>query len=97
MEPLSRLRHEVLGNPVRLGVMLYLLSRRRATFSEIQKVLELTPGNLDSHLKVLERAGMVKVGKVIADRPRTVVEITEKGVDETRDYVRRLKEALEGL
>ncbi|AIY91156.1 transcriptional regulator [Geoglobus acetivorans] len=97
MEPLSGLRHEILGNPVRLGIMLYLLSRGRAAFSEIQRVLELTPGNLDSHLKTLEKAGMIGIKKVIADRPRTVVEITEKGVDETWEYVRKLKDALEGL
>ncbi len=94
MEPYRALKHEVLGNPVRLGIMLYLLSRGRAVFSEIQKVLDLTPGNLDSHLKTLEKAGMVSIRKVIAGRPRTAVEITEKGVDEVREYVDRLKEVL---
>ena len=94
MEPYRALKHEVLGNPVRLGIMLYLLSRGRAVFSEIQKVLDLTPGNLDSHLKTLEKAGMVRIRKVIAGRPRTAVEITEKGVDEVREYVDRLKEVL---
>ena len=77
--------------------MLYLLSRGRAAFSEIQRVLELTPGNLDSHLKTLEKAGMIGIKKVIAGRPRTVVEITEKGVDEAWEYVRKLKDVLEGL
>ncbi len=94
MEPYRALKHEVLGNPVRLGIMLYLLSRGRAVFSEIQKVLDLTPGNLDSHLKTLEKAGMVRIRKVIAGRPRTAVEITEKGVDAVREYVDRLKEVL---
>ena len=94
MGPYRALKHEVLGNPVRLGIMLYLLSRDRAVFSEIQKVLDLTPGNLDSHLKTLEKAGMVRIRKVIAGRPRTAVEITEKGVDEVREYVDRLKEVL---
>lgn len=94
MEPYRALKHEVLGNPVRLGIMLYLLSRGRAVFSEIQKVLDLTPGNLDSHLKTLEKAGMVRIRKVIAGRPRTAVEITEKGVDEVREYVDRLKDVL---
>ena len=94
MRPYRALKHEVLGNPVRLGIMLYLLSRGRAVFSEIQKVLDLTPGNLDSHLKTLEKAGMVRIRKVIAGRPRTAVEITEKGVDEVREYVDRLKDVL---
>ena len=60
-------------------------------FKDLQQVLELTPGNLDSHLKTLENGGMINIRKVIADRPRTVVELTEKGFEETRKYLNDLK------
>jgi len=63
--------------------------------------LEITPGNLDSHLKTLEREGFVKVKKVIADRPRTLIIITEKGAEETKKYLGKylgsLKEILNGI
>ncbi|MBP1911554.1 DNA-binding MarR family transcriptional regulator [Thermococcus stetteri] len=55
----------------------------------------LPPGNLDSHLKALEKEGYVKVYKVIADRPRTAVKITERGARDTGRYLRALKRALE--
>lgn len=97
MESLKGLRDSVLGNPIRLGIMIYLLPRRRALFKELQGVLELTPGNLDSHLKTLERAGYIREMKVFADRPRTMVEITEKGAEETGKYIRRLKGILESF
>ena len=86
-------KHSVLGNSVRLGIMLYLLPRRRALFKDLQSVLELTPGNLDSHLKFLKRHGYVEIRKVIADRPRTAVRITDKGASETLKYIELLKEA----
>ncbi len=88
-------KNHVLGNPIRLGIMLYLLPRGRALFIDIQKVLELTPGNLDSHLRTLQKSGYVEIRKVIRDRPRTAVYITELGEKETESYVRKLREALE--
>ncbi len=89
------IKNNILGNPIRLGIMLYLLPRNRALFIEIQKVLEITPGNLDSHLKTLERNGYVKLKKVIRDRPRTMVYLTTQGAEETRKYVSELKKILE--
>ncbi|WP_457742226.1 transcriptional regulator [Thermococcus sp.] len=95
MESLRELsRNHVLGNPIRLGVMLYLLPRERVLFKELLDVLGTTPGNLDSHLRSLEKAGYVEIYKVIADRPRTAVRITEKGAEETGKYLRTLKEIL---
>jgi len=98
MEQLRELtKNHVLGNPVRLGIMLYLLPRGKALFKELLQVLEVTPGNLDSHLRTLEKAGYVKLYKVFADRPRTAVRITEKGAEETGRYLKALKEVLNGL
>jgi len=98
MESLRELtKNHVLGNPIRLGIMLYLLPRGRALFKELLEVLEVTPGNLDSHLKTLERAGYVRIYKVFADRPRTAVRITERGAEETGKYLRALREVLNAL
>ncbi len=96
MEPLRELtKKHPLGNPTRLAVMLYLLPRGRVLFKDLLSVLRVTPGNLDSHLKALERAGYVRVYKVFADRPRTAVEITDEGAEKTGEYLRALKTVLE--
>ncbi len=90
-------KNHVLGNPIRLAIMLYLLPRGKVLFRDLLKVLEITPGNLDSHLKALQKAGYIEVFKVIADRPRTAVRITEKGAEETGNYMKNLREALNGF
>ncbi|BAD86015.1 predicted transcription regulator, ArsR family [Thermococcus kodakarensis KOD1] len=98
MEALRELSsNNVLGNPIRLAIMLYLLPRERALFRDLLEVLEVTPGNLDSHLKTLEREGYVEVFKIIADRPRTAVKITDRGAEETGKYLKALKKALEEI
>ncbi len=98
MESLRELaKNHILGNPTRLAIMLYLLPRDRVLFKDLLGVLELTPGNLDSHLRALQTAGYVEVYKVIADRPRTAVRITEKGAEETGKYLRTLKGTLSSL
>ena len=98
MEALKGLtKNHTLGNPTRLGIMLYLLPREKALFRDLQRILELTPGNLDSHLKALEREGYVEVFKVIADRPRTAIRITDKGARETLNYLKVLKQVIDGI
>lgn len=88
------IRNRVLGNPIRLGIMIYILPRNKALFKELLQVLDITPGNLDSHLKTLSKAGYVEIGRVFADRPRTIIKITDKGAKEAGEYLRKLKNLL---
>ncbi len=98
MHPLGEVMgNHVLGNPVRLGIMLYLLPRGKVLFIELQRVLDLTPGNLDSHLRTLEKNGYIKMKKIIHDRPRTAIFITSTGIVETRRYVHALRNLLDSV
>jgi DNA-binding MarR family transcriptional regulator len=84
-----------LSHPVRLGIMILLKRKNRMIFSEIQRVLKLTSGNLNSHLNHLERDGYVSVRKgLISKGPRTIVEITSQGEGELKTYLSRLKVGL---
>ncbi len=94
MREFKELKNNILGNPVRLGIMIYLLPRQKALFKDILSVLEITPGNLDSHLKTLEKCGYVEISKVFRDRPRTMIRIMEKGIEETNNYLKILKRIL---
>jgi len=96
-EKLAKLKGHVLSNPVRLGIMVYLLSRGIVSFTSLQRVLDLTPGNLDSHVRTLEREGYVRVKKVISGRPKTAIVLTELGAEETEKYLRELRKLLETL
>jgi DNA-binding MarR family transcriptional regulator len=71
---------EIVHQRHRLGVMVVLAEARRADFSYLKSVLELTDGNLGRHLKVLEQAGLIKIEKVFEEgRPRTWVTLTRAG------------------
>lgn len=84
-----------LSHPVRLGIMILLKRKNKMIFSDIQKVLQLTSGNLNSHLNHLERGDLVSVRKgLISKGPRTIVEITSRGEEELKTYLSRLKVGL---
>ncbi|MEW5759743.1 MAG: transcriptional regulator [Candidatus Thermoplasmatota archaeon] len=87
-----------LSQPTRLAIMIILVSRGKIVFSTLQKILQLTPGNIDSHTKRLERAGYVKIKKgFVGGAPRTVIVITDEGYHSTMLYIFRLKRALDDV
>jgi DNA-binding MarR family transcriptional regulator len=71
---------DVIHGRVRLGIMVYLADAESADFTELKTVLEVTQGNLSVHIKKLEEAGYVAVGKSFKDnKPLTRVSITKQG------------------
>jgi DNA-binding MarR family transcriptional regulator len=77
--------------------MFLIFLNKAVGFTELQRLLKLTPGNLDHHVKTLENAGYVKIRKKISWRPLNVVEITQKGVEAFRNYTSNLKLMLEEI
>lgn len=65
---------------VRLGIMSILMVNDKAEFKSLKELLELTDGNLASHLAALEKAGYIKVKKQYIDRkPNTTYSATSSG------------------
>ena len=79
----------------RFTIMLLLYLHKRAGFTELQKLLQLTPGNLDHHVRKLEEAGFVKTRHVLDWRPLKVIEISKAGAQAFRDYALNLRQLLE--
>lgn len=78
------IKRSQVAHPSRLAIMLILVFRRRVQFTELQHTLDMTPGNLWSHIEKLEAQGYVKRKRMLVPfRYVTVVEATEKGVRET--------------
>ncbi|MET8142859.1 transcriptional regulator [Sphaerisporangium sp. NPDC005288] len=64
----------------RLGILTIAAEATRVEFTYLKNALELTGGNLNRHLAVLEDAGMVALEKAIEGRrPKTWVVITRAG------------------
>ncbi|MBN1683707.1 transcriptional regulator [Candidatus Bathyarchaeota archaeon] len=90
--------NKVIHEPTRLGIVahLYVLDSADALFLKNQ--MNLTWGNLSSHLSKLEDAGYIEVIKEFIDRkPVTSLRLTEKGRDAFRNYRIQLKSLLDGL
>ena len=91
-EPLERLFHD----PTRLAILSTLLeSPDEGSFNGLKVACGLTDGNLQSHLRALESAGVVTLTKeIFNDRARTRVEITDTGRIRFLDYLSALESAL---
>lgn len=76
---------------VRLMVMSFLAAARSAEFTELKKRLEVSDGNLSTHLKKLEDIGyIVQTKSFIGKKPQTLIAISEKGDAAFKNYVESL-------
>lgn len=64
----------------RLGILTISAEADEVEFGFLKDTLELTAGNLNRHLTVLEDAGLVSVRKgYVGKRPKTWIRITKAG------------------
>lgn len=57
-------------------------------FNELKEKLELTDGNLMSHIKLLEKEELIQTQKTkVANRLKTEIGITQKGVNILEEYL----------
>jgi DNA-binding MarR family transcriptional regulator len=67
----------------------------RISFPRLQKLLDMTAGNLSTHLRKLEDAGYVQVDKTHTGRtPATYVSLSQAGRRALEDYTAALHELL---
>jgi DNA-binding HxlR family transcriptional regulator len=84
--------NKVFESRVRLGVMSVLMVNETYDFNSLKETLNVTDGNLASHLKALEEKGMIKVNKrFIGRKPNTSYSVTETGMTEFRQHLKALE------
>lgn len=82
-------------NKVRLGVMAALMVNSKLSFNELKELLELTDGNLASHLKALEKVEYILVNKsFIGRKPNTTYKITVPGKNAFEQHLKALEELI---
>ena len=60
--------------------------------------IELTRGNLSSHLKTLEEAGYIDVQKEFVEKvPRTLIRLTDKGREAIQTYREQMRTIIDQL
>lgn len=78
----------------RLGIMTLLASRPSWPFQDLKSELNMSDGNLVTHLRTLHDAGLVAVTKEILDRPQTSYSLTEKGRIAFQEYLAVLEQII---
>ena len=69
-----------------------------ADFLFLQNQLQMTPGNLSSHLSKLEEAGYIEIVKEFIERkPHTTLRLTKKGRIAFKEYQQNLKQVFNDL
>ncbi len=85
----------VLHQPIRTRIVAYLVGRREATFTELKQVLQVSDGNLESHLKKLLAAKYVTTRKDDRGvRMQTVYSLTKHGQAALRQSIANLQRML---
>ena len=90
--------NELIHQPTRLKIMATLNSLRgtaKLEFTELRKLLDVTDGNLGTHLVTLENAGYVEIEKTyVGKKPRTRVSLTRAGRLAFDTHVQYLREII---
>jgi len=73
-------------------------TREHMEFNALKAMLEMTDGNLATHLAALEKAGYVEITKdFVGRKPRTRLSLTARGRSALRQHVTYLRSVLDGL
>src|SRR4028119_820020 len=95
--PISGL-NKIFDNRIRLGVMSILMVNDEISFNDLKQMLEVTDGNLATHLVTLEENGFIKVHKgFIGRKTNTTYAITRAGQKAFSDHIAALEQMIKGV
>lgn len=87
--------HKAFENRVRLGIMSILAVNDTLDFNALKEYLDVTDGNLASHLKALEREAFIGMKKSFVGRkPNTQYRITRAGRKAFEEHLNTLEDLI---
>ncbi|MCX3263261.1 winged helix-turn-helix domain-containing protein [Pedobacter agri] len=90
--------NKIFDSRIRLGVMSMLVVNDEISFNDLKQMLELTDGNLASHLNTLEQAEFIKVYKgFIGRKTNTTYSITPLGKQAFKAHLDALEKMINKL
>ncbi|HMR92286.1 MAG TPA: transcriptional regulator [Chitinophagaceae bacterium] len=90
--------NKVFDNRVRLGVMSLLSVNEEVSFNDLKQLLEVTDGNLATHLVSLEENGYIKVHKgFIGRKTNTTYSATRNGEKAFAEHITALENMIKGI
>ncbi|MBX3254342.1 MAG: transcriptional regulator [Chitinophagaceae bacterium] len=90
--------NKVFDSRIRLGIMSSLMVNEEVNFNQLKEIVEVTDGNLASHLKTLEENGYIKVQKgFIGRKTNTTYSVTRAGEKAFKVHLDALEEMIRSL
>lgn len=87
--------HKAFESRVRLGIMSALAVNESLDFSSLKEYLDVTDGNLATHIKKLEQEGFISVSKSFIDnKPNTRYAMTREGKKAFEDHLKVLEQII---
>lgn len=87
--------NKIFDSRIRLGIMSALAVNTEVNFNELKELLDITDGNLASHLKTLEESEFVKVKKgFIGRKTNTTYSITRPGEKAFKTHLTALEKMI---
>lgn len=86
---------KVIHQKARLGIVSILMVKEDAEFNYLKQRLNLTDGNLSTHLSHLEKAKYITTQKkFLKKKPKTICRLTEKGRLAFTEYINNLEQII---
>jgi DNA-binding MarR family transcriptional regulator len=83
---------------IRLGIMSTLMVNDEINFNDLKQLMNVTDGNLASHIKALEESGFIKVNKgFIGRKTNTTYSATKAGQREFKQHLQALEKIIKGM
>lgn len=90
--------NKIFDSRVRLGIMSVLVVNDSVDFNTMKELLEVTDGNLASHLKALEKEEVIVVKKQFVGRkPNTSYTVTDQGRKLFQEHIDALEKLINPL
>ncbi|HKI47530.1 MAG TPA: transcriptional regulator [Balneolales bacterium] len=87
--------HKAFESRVRLGIMSALAVNEMLEFNALKEYLDVTDGNLATHIKALEKEEFIGVKKSFIDRkPNTRYYMTQKGKKAFEEHLKVLEQII---
>jgi len=90
--------NKVFDSRIRLGIMSALMVNASINFNDLKELINVTDGNLASHMKALEESGYIKVQKgFIGRKTNTTYSATKSGEKAFRAHLDALESMIKGM
>lgn len=87
--------HKAFESRIRLGIMSSLAVNDQLDFNALKEFLDVTDGNLASHIKTLEKEGFIEVEKSFIDnKPNTKYSLSKKGKKAFEEHLNVLEQII---